>query len=236
MKNFAIGLLCCMAQTICYAQTANQPKKMFADTEPLIRKYRADSQKAWDANNSKLALAYDDSIANCVVNTYLGNHKFKTLQGKIIDLGKAKRPMLITVSASWCAPCRAEIPALNKMAREYKGKVDFIVLFWDTRAKMGALGKLYSNDISLVPSDVESTDETVHEINIGGFKHINGFPTSYLVTAKKEIVKTNSGATVPGTFKVGDGKTVTVTDEQAFNTNYKRLKDDVDFLIGHNDQ
>ncbi|TSJ42764.1 TlpA family protein disulfide reductase [Mucilaginibacter corticis] len=236
MKNLAIGLICCIAQTICYAQTANQPKKMFADTEPLVKQYLIDCNKAWDAKDEKRAQTYYDSINRCITNSYLGNHQFKDLKGKTISLGKMKKPVLITVSASWCAPCRAEIPALNKITKAYKDKIDFIVLFWNTREETEKLAALYDNAIYIVPSITQVPDD-IHEINIGGFKHFRGYPTNYMVTTNKQIVKYDEeGAAVAVNYVGPDGKSITVTEEQAFNMNYKKLKDDVDFLISHNDQ
>lgn len=39
-------------------------------------------------------------------------------------LQSAKVPVLVDFSASWCQPCKALAPTIDKVATEYKGKMD----------------------------------------------------------------------------------------------------------------
>ena len=38
-------------------------------------------------------------------------------------LQSAKTPVLVDFSASWCQPCKALAPTIDKVAGEYKGKI-----------------------------------------------------------------------------------------------------------------
>lgn len=39
-------------------------------------------------------------------------------------LQNAKVPVLVDFSASWCGPCKALAPTIDKVAGEYKGRMD----------------------------------------------------------------------------------------------------------------
>lgn len=68
-----------------------------------------------------------DSFAGTPGETAIGSHLPEaTLQGLF---GKTKKfsdyrgkPLIINVWASWCAPCRAEMGSLERLARRYNGK------------------------------------------------------------------------------------------------------------------
>lgn len=52
-----------------------------------------------------------------------------------------KRPVVIDFNATWCGPCQKLKPVLNKLAAQYKGKVDFYSVDVDeNQALASALG------------------------------------------------------------------------------------------------
>ena len=61
------------------------------------------------------------------------------LDGKTFHLGDHKgKPVMINFFASWCLPCREEMPVIEKIVREYqpKGVVFLGIAVDDTDAKM----------------------------------------------------------------------------------------------------
>lgn len=62
-----------------------------------------------------------------------------TESGKPIQLAKLRdRVVVVTFGASWCAPCKKELPALEKLARKYAGKkVTFIAINIDSERAKG---------------------------------------------------------------------------------------------------
>jgi cytochrome c biogenesis protein CcmG/thiol:disulfide interchange protein DsbE len=54
--------------------------------------------------------------------------------GRPLDLGSLKGPAVLSVWASWCGPCRKELPQFQAFSQKYAGKVRVVgVDFQDTR-------------------------------------------------------------------------------------------------------
>lgn len=58
--------------------------------------------------------------------------------GKAVKLKAYKgKWVVVTAGASWCGPCKKELPAWDKAAGDLKGKVTFVVLTLDNDVKNG---------------------------------------------------------------------------------------------------
>jgi len=53
-------------------------------------------------------------------------------------LQSAKRPVLVDFSASWCQPCKALAPTIDKVAGEYTGKLDVYKVDIDNAQEVAA--------------------------------------------------------------------------------------------------
>ena len=153
MKKILITTLILLSVLSCKKEKRiHIEKKKFSETAVLITKYREDSQKYWDKNDSENALKYSDSINSTVLNSFIDDYSFTTVDSSIYKTSDRKKPLFLQVTASWCAPCKAEIPALNKTVKKYSDKVDFVLLFWDTQLALNAFSEDYDKNITLVPS------------------------------------------------------------------------------------
>ncbi|MBX0333878.1 hypothetical protein K3G39_11585 [Pontibacter sp. HSC-14F20] len=116
-----------------YDQVKSADRKMLTVTEPVITQFKVKEQKAWDAGNKSLALAYSDSVRYSIIGAYIDNHTFRTLDNRDVKLESLDKPLLLINSATWCAGCVSEVPVLNKVAKEFADKVTFVVLFHDNK-------------------------------------------------------------------------------------------------------
>ena len=56
------------------------------------------------------------------------NIKVETNKGVTFDLSKSKKPALVNFWATWCPPCRIEMPGLQNLYEEFGDKVDFVMI------------------------------------------------------------------------------------------------------------
>lgn len=209
---------------------AGPKKKMYDQLDTVIKKYQLLYHNAYEKGDEKLGQRYYDTITNNIKGSYIGNYLFEAINGKVISTKSLTKPMYMVVSASWCAPCMTEIPALNQIAAEYGSKVDFVVLFWNLKPELGKLAEKYYKNIIIVPSKQKDTSE-IHHIDISGFRHQLGYPCAYLVDRQKRIIEYSAGAPMVGSFDLPDGKKLVITEKDAYNYNYKRLKQEVEQLV-----
>ncbi|MFY9689828.1 MAG: TlpA disulfide reductase family protein [Candidatus Acidiferrales bacterium] len=155
-----------------------------------------------------LAFAVTAAVAGCTIHTpapgvgaNLGPEPdvtFKNLQGDTVALSSYKgKVVLLNFWATWCEPCRGEIPLLIDFQQKYSDK-GFTML--------GA--SMDDDPMKVVPGFVKTT-----EFNVGGkeetmnypivlgsddiaskFGGLLGMPTSFLISRNGMIVKKYMGA------------------------------------------
>lgn len=96
--------------------------------------------------------------------TDLTGIKFKTAQGKIVDLGELKgKVVFLNFWATWCPPCLAEMPSVNKLYEQFKADDEVVFLLVDadndfTKAQAYMDRKSYRlpiyNSITAVPETI----------------------------------------------------------------------------------
>ncbi len=98
---------------------------------------------------------------------------------------ESNKPLFINIWATWCPPCRSELPSLLDLANEYKNKVDF--LFISPNEDLNTLiafanKKGYSfpfyTQSSAIPKELAT----------------RSFPTTFIVDKDKKIVLKSVGA------------------------------------------
>jgi len=91
---------------------------------------------------------------------------------------KGKGWVFVTVGASWCDPCKKELPAWDKLAPDFAGKITWVAVDIDEKV---ADGKKFHNDLKLK----NFTRLYTKESTIGNLGSV--MPSSYVVDAKGVI-------------------------------------------------
>lgn len=154
---------------------------------------------------------FENFIQDHLEGSFMDNFKFQSLKKKEVSLYEYENPVFLITYASWCIPSKGEIPAINKLASEYKNRVDFIVLFWDRQETAKKLSKKFSSDISVVYVD-ESVNSGANVVK--QLKHSFGLPTCFLLDKNKQI--TDIRRSVFPSFNT--------EEEEAYRENYIALE------------
>lgn len=96
-----------------------------------------------------------------------------------ILVGQRGTPVVVNVWASWCAPCRTEMPLLDRAATEYAGRVTFIGVASRDSAKAAAE---FLDEIGVdYPSLFDASGDIRSDLGL------RGFPTTYLFDRNGEL-------------------------------------------------
>jgi cytochrome c biogenesis protein CcmG, thiol:disulfide interchange protein DsbE len=97
-----------------------------------------------------------------------------------ILVGLRGRPVVVNVWASWCAPCRAEMPLLERASRTFDGEVVFFgVASRDGRAP--AADFLQDTGVTY-PNVLDESGGVRRELGL------RGFPTTYIFDGRGDLV------------------------------------------------
>jgi cytochrome c biogenesis protein CcmG/thiol:disulfide interchange protein DsbE len=114
----------------------------------------------------------------------LSELKLLTLDGKEVKLSDYKgKVVLVNFWASWCPPCKEEMPSFEKVYQEYSDK-NFVILAVNMDTSEGALKEFLDNNRYSFPI-----------VRIKGEAGLNipGLPTSYLVDKDGSVKKIRLG-------------------------------------------
>lgn len=72
----------------------------------------------------------------------LSGIKLKNAKGELVDLGELKgKVIFLNFWATWCPPCRAEMPSMNKLYIQFKNDTNFVFIFADADGNLPKAGK-----------------------------------------------------------------------------------------------
>lgn len=212
MKKLLLLVFLFIAPTV-FSQQNLQEKIFFSEALYMhLSDYNKKADLAYRFNDyDKGKELFENFISDHLEGSYMDNFKFQNLKKKEIDLYTYKKPVFLITYASWCVPSKGEIPALNELAAEYKGKIDFVVLFWDKRDKVKKMSENFSSNVSIVYVD-ETQNNGAYVVR--QLKHSLGLPTCFLLSEDKKIMDIRRSVFPP----------LQTEEETAYRENYIALE------------
>lgn len=162
---------------------------------------------------------FSEFVHNSLVGTQFDDFSFKKVVKGKLALSEIEVPVIIFTYATWCIIEKGEIPAINKLAAEYKGKVKIVVVFWDTKENMKKMKGSFNSNIELCYAHESYSDDT-KVLNL--LKKTLGFPTTYYIDANKRVVDIRKHKANPD-YKI--------ELEESFATNYSKINDGIEELL-----
>lgn len=99
----------------------------------------------------------------------------KNLEGQIVSLSDFRgKPVLMNFWASWCQPCREEMPYLQQVYDEWTGK-GLVLLTIDIGETPAAISKFFAENNLSLPVLLDSDKEVGREYGI------TGIPETFLI-------------------------------------------------------
>ena len=100
---------------------------------------------------------------------------FKSLKGKVV---------FVNIWATWCPPCRAEMPLIQELYDDYKDKINFVFVTSDNKEKVDIYYKENSLDLPTYNMYSKEPDLFV----------TRSIPATYIVSKKGKVVVSTTGA------------------------------------------
>jgi thiol-disulfide isomerase/thioredoxin len=163
---------------------------LIADARTFIRLKRVFAMK-WLKRIAALACVAVPalSLAGCnqqAQATPAPGFTLEDLSGKTVSLSDfAGTPVLLHFGTTWCPPCIAEIPDLNRIHGEYEGRL--VILYVDVQEDAGTVRKLVEDRGIRYPTVLDANGEVATRYGVVAF------PTNILVDRDGQVVSRKTG-------------------------------------------
>jgi thiol-disulfide isomerase/thioredoxin len=162
-------------------------KDELTDTAKLLWKELGGTDQGWSAflarnevSKSKLETAAEVSTWD-TKNTLLTAFELADLQGKNWSLADLKgKVAFINLWATWCGPCREELPYVQKLSQQMKDRGDVVVLTLNTDEEVGKVEPFMKENKYTFPV-------LLGQAYADGFG-VNSIPRNWLISADGKLV------------------------------------------------
>lgn len=113
------------------------------------------------------------------------NLVLKDLYEQTVNLKQSEgRPILINFWATWCAPCLAELPDLNKLHKRFKNEVDFYFVSQESEKMLNKFIKSKNYNLPIYIQQTQLPKPLNNE----------ALPSTYLIHPNGKIIAKATGA------------------------------------------
>lgn len=163
---------------------SQEQKAYFDDViSQRINSYNKQCDTAIENHNLDYVEVLFDSLKKTYLKgTLISNLRLKKISGAYLETDDIKTPILLISKKTCFVTHREEIKAINEMANQYKGKLEFIVLYWDRKGLVKKATKGYNRNVNVVY--VNERDNQLN-VTLGSIKNSFGVPSSFYITENK---------------------------------------------------
>jgi len=148
-----------------------------------LKSYNKQCDSAIESDNREyIDVLFDSLNKTYLKGTLISNLRLKKISGGYLETNELKTPILLITKKTCFVTHREEIKAINEMANQYKGKLEFIVLFWDRKSLVKKATKGYNRNVNIVY--VNERDNNL-DVALGSIKNSFGVPSSFYITENK---------------------------------------------------
>lgn len=164
-----------------------QEQKVFFDDaiSEHIKSYNKQCDIAVENNNADYINVLFDSLNKTYLKgTLISKLRLKRISSGYIDTDAIKTPILLISKKACLVTHREEIKAINEMANQYKGKLEFIVLYWDKKRLTKKATKGYNKNVNI--TYINERDNKL-DSNLSSIKNAFGVPACFYITESKQL-------------------------------------------------
>ncbi len=139
---------------------------------------------AWKNNSPKSVVANPLSVS--ANSQSLPDFMIKDVNGKTINLNKFKgKKVFVNLWATWCGPCRREMPSIENLYKKVNGKAEFVMLSLDDE---------FGKAINYGKTSRFTLPMYYPAANLPQLFSVDGIPATFIFDEKGNLIKRLEGS------------------------------------------